>query len=119
MEYLLLIYHCEDEWARRSAAERETVYREYRALIQELRHGGQLIRGDQLKPAMSAITVRLRNGDAATTDGPFAETKEQLGGYFLVQVNTREEALAIAKRIPSARSGAIEVREVIPTRAAA
>lgn len=116
MQYLLLIYHSEDEWTRRSAAEQEAVYREYRELIQDLRKTGHLIRGDQLKPAASAATVRLRNGDAVTTDGPFAETKEQLGGYFLVQVNTLEEALGIAKRIPSARIGAIEVREVVPTR---
>jgi hypothetical protein len=117
MQYLLLIYHSEDEWALRTADEKEAVHRQYRELIQELRKAGQLIHGDQLMPSLSTVTVRSRNGDASITDGPFAETKEQLGGYFLVEVNTREEALAIAKRIPSARSGAIEVREVIPTRA--
>ncbi len=116
MQYLLLIYHCEDEWTGRSAAEQEGIYREYRELIQELHRNGQLIRGDQLRPAASSVTVRLQNGGASTTDGPFAETKEQLGGYFLIHVNTLEEAVAIAKRIPSARSGAIEVREIIPTR---
>ena len=115
MQYLLLIYHSEAEWARRSAAEQEAVYQQYRALIQELRKSGQLIRGDQLKPAANSVIVRVGNGNAGTTDGPFAETKEHLGGYFLVQVNTREEAVAIAQRIPSARTGAIEVREVIPT----
>jgi len=115
MEYLLLIYHSETEWTRRSAAEQEGVYGEYRNLIQELRRSRQLIRGEQLKAAASSVTVRVRNGEARTTDGPFAETKEQLGGYFLVQVNTLEEAVAIAERIPSARTGAIEVREVIPS----
>jgi hypothetical protein len=115
MRYLLLIYHCEAEWTRRSVAEQEAVYQEYRALIQELQKSEQLIRGDQLKAAADSVIVRVRNGNAGTTDGPFAETKEQLGGYFLVQVNTREEAVAIARRIPSARTGAIEVREVIPT----
>ena len=116
MQYLLLIYHSENEWTRRSAAEQESIYREYRELIQQLRKSGQLIRGDQLTPATTSVTVRIRNGSAGTTDGPFAETKEQLGGYFLVEVKTREEAVDIAMRIPSARTGAIEVREVIPTR---
>lgn len=116
MQFLLLIYHSEAEWTRRSMAEQEAIYLEYRELIQELRKSGQLIRGDQLKSAANSVTVRVRNGDSGTTDGPFAETKEQLGGYFLVEVNTREEAVDIAKRIPSARTGAIEVREVIPTR---
>jgi hypothetical protein len=115
MQYLLLIYHSENEWTRRSAAEQEAIYREYRELIQQLRKSGQLIRGDQLKPATTSVTVRVRNGNAGTTDGPFAETKEQLGGYFLVEVKTREEAVDIAMRIASARTGAIEVREVIPT----
>lgn len=116
MQYLLLIYHSEKEWTGRSVAEQEGVYREYRELIQELQRNGQLIRGDQLKAVESSVTVRLQNDNVSTTDGPFAETKEQLGGYFLVQVNALEEAVAIAKRIPSARSGAIEIREIIPTR---
>lgn len=115
MEYLLLIYHSESEWNQRSPADREAIYQQYRQLIHELRKSGQLIRGDQLQPTASSVTVRLRDGNAATTDGPFAETKEQLGGYFLVRVNAREEAVGIAKRIPSARTGSIEVREVIPT----
>jgi hypothetical protein len=115
MEYLLLIYHSESEWSQRSAADQESIYQEYRQLIHELRKSGQLIRGDQLKPAASCVTVRVRDGNAARTDGPFVETKEQLGGYFLVRVNAREEAVGIAKRIPSARTGWIEVREVIPT----
>jgi hypothetical protein len=115
MQYLLLIYHSENEWTRRSAAEQEAIYREYRELVHQLRTSGQLIRGDQLKPAMTSVTVRMRNGSAGITDGPFVETKEQLGGYFLVDVKTREEAVDIAMCIPSARTGAIEVREVIPT----
>jgi|SRR5690348_17356832 len=119
MQYLLLIYHSENEWTRRSTAEQEAIYREYRELIQQLRESGQLIRGDQLKPATTSVILRMRNDSARMIDGPFAETKEQLGGYFLVEVNTREEAVEIAKRIPSARSGAIEVREVIATRAEA
>ncbi|HEU5234159.1 MAG TPA: YciI family protein [Terriglobales bacterium] len=115
MEYLLLIYHSEIEWTQRSADDQEDIYQEYRQLIHELRKNGQLIRGDQLKPSASSVTVRLREGNAATTDGPFAETKEQLGGYFLLRVNTRDEAVRIARRIPSARTGSIEVREIIPT----
>jgi|SRR5690348_3517768 hypothetical protein len=116
MQYLLLIYHSEREWARQSSAEQEAIYREYRDLIQQLSKTGELIRGDQLKPAATATTVRVRSGAIDSTDGPFAETKEQLGGYFLVQVDSLEQARAIAARIPSARSGAIEIREVIPTK---
>ena len=115
MQYLLLIYHSEIDWGRLSPAQQEVIYREYRDLIQELAASGQLIRGDQLKPASAATTVRLRNGNTDRIDGPFAETKEQVGGYFLVKVKTLDEALKIAARIPSARDGAIEVREVIPT----
>lgn len=116
MQFLLLIYHSEAEWTRRSTAEQEAIYLEYRELIQELRESGQLIRGDQLKSAANSVTVRVRNGESGTIDGPFVETKEQLDGYFLVQVNTLEEAMGIAARIPSARTGVIEIREIIPTR---
>jgi hypothetical protein len=116
MQFLLLIYHSEAEWTRRNTAEQEAIYLEYRELIQELRESGQLIRGHQLKSAANSVTVRVRNGESGTIDGPFAETKEQLGGYFLVQVNTLEEAVGIAARIPSARTGVIEIREIIPSR---
>ena len=74
------------------------------------------IRGHQLESTANSVTVRVRDGESGTIDGPFAETKEQLGGYFLVQVNTLEEAVGIAARIPSARTGVIEIREIIPTR---
>ena len=112
MQYLLLIYHFENEWAGRSTAEQEVIYREYRELIQELHANGQLIRGDQLRSAASSVIVRLQNGNASTTDGPFAETKEQLAGFYLVEARDLNDAIQIASKIPPAREGSVEVRPV-------
>jgi len=114
MQYLLLIYHPETEWAQTELASKETIYREYRDLAQQLSQQGKFVSGDQLRPSETATVVRVRNGKTATTDGPFAETKEQLGGYFLIDVGSLDEAVAIAAKIPSARMGAVEVREVMP-----
>jgi len=114
MQYLLLIYHPETEWAQTDHVSKETIYREYRDLVQQLSQQGKFVSGDQLRPAETATLVRVRNGRTATTDGPFAETKEQLGGYFLIDVGSLDEAVAIAAKIPSARMGAVEVREVMP-----
>ena len=115
MQYLLLIFHSESEWGKLDSGQQSSIYSEYRQLIQNLSQDGKLLAGDQLKPAASAATVRVRNGKVSRTDGPFAETKEQLGGYFLVDVAGLDEALAIAARIPSARAGSVEVREVSPS----
>ncbi len=112
MQYLLLIYHGEADWAKLSATETESTYKEYRQLIQQLTETGKYLGGNQLKPTATATTVRVRGGKRVLTDGPFAETKEQLGGYFLVDANDLDEAMAIAARIPSARDGSIEVRPV-------
>ena len=112
MQYLLLIYHNESEWLQRDSSQQQATYREYRQLIQELSEAGKFRAGDQLKPAKTATTVRVRNGKKGRTDGPFAETKEQLGGYFLIDVGTLDEAVEIAARIPAAQSGSIEIREV-------
>jgi hypothetical protein len=112
MQFLLLIHHVESERYARNSDEEAAVYNEYRQLMQELSAGGKLLGGDELKPTSSATTIRVRNGKRTVTDGPFAETKEQLGGYFLVNVNDLDEALAIAARIPTARTGSIEVRPV-------
>jgi len=112
MQFLLLIFHPESEWMKLDAAEQSSIYAEYRQLMEDLSRNGKFLAGDQLKPAATAATVRVRNGKAMRTDGPFAETKEQLGGYFLVDVAGRDEALAIAARIPSARLGSVEVREI-------
>jgi len=110
MEYLLLIYHSEAGWEKMTSADTADLYREYGQLRDELSGKGKFLGGSQLTPTTMATTVRVRDGKRVVTDGPFAETKEQLGGYFLVNANDLDEAIAIAARIPSARSGTIEVR---------
>jgi len=110
MKYMLLIYHEEKRWNQLSEAERQEFYVEYRKLRGELQSSGQFLDGSQLQASTFATSVRVRDGKALVTDGPFAETHEQLGGYFLIQAATPEEAISIAKRIPSARMGTIEVR---------
>ena len=112
MQYLLLIYGAEKLWDKYTEPERQTIYKEYRELIQELQKDGKFIGGNELQPISMATTVRVREGKKSVTDGPFAETKEQLGGYFLVEARDLDEAMAIAERIPSATSGSIEVRPV-------
>jgi hypothetical protein len=113
MKYLLLIYQNEKEWAAHTEAEVQKIYQEYGQLRQELTASGNFIGGSQLHPIATASSVRVRDGKPLTTDGPFAETHEQLGGYFLVEAKNLDEALAIAARIPSAREGTIEVRPIV------
>jgi hypothetical protein len=110
MQYLLLIYHDEGRWGALAEAERQEIYAAYRALQEELQRSGKLISGNELQPTSTATTLRVRNGKAGVTKGPFAQTKEQLGGYFLVEAEDLDDALAIAARIPSATMGSIEVR---------
>jgi len=108
MQYLLLIY---DDEKRFSKGYSSTELSEYRSFGKEF--VGAIKGGNALQPTNSAATVRLRNGKVLTTDGPFAETKEQLGGYYLVEARDRDEAVAIAARIPGARFGSIEVRPIM------
>lgn len=112
MQYLLLIYAPESHWESMPQPERNKIYQQYRELIGELQKDGKYLGGHELQPTSSATTVRIRNGNRAVTDGPFAETKEHLGGYFLVEAKDLDEALSMAARIPSATSGSIEVRPV-------
>ena len=119
MQYMLLIYSAEQEWAHLSDEERNAIVREYFALSDELREKGAYVAGAPLQPTSTATTVRVRAGEHVTTDGPFAETKEQLGGYFLIDADSAEEALEWAARIPAARYGSIEVRPVLPVPAEA
>ena len=114
MQYLLLIYGEESRWDGLGPAERDSVLDEYTAFTQSVADSGQLRGGNELPPTPRARTVRVRNGKRSVTDGPFAETKEALGGYFLIEADTEAEALEIAARIPSARWGSIEVRPIIP-----
>ena len=113
MKYMLLIYHDETGWAGKSESERQEIYAEYRQLIGELSSRGQYVAGDQLQPAATASSVRVREGKQMVTDGPFAETREQVGGFFMIEANNQQEATSIAARIPSARMGVIEVRPVV------
>jgi hypothetical protein len=113
MKYLLLIYQDEQAWHKLGEAERQDIYGEYRALREELQSAGTFLDGSQLQPAATAASIRIRDGEALVTDGPFAETHEQLGGYFLVEAKTPDDAIAVAKRIPSARMGTVEVRALV------
>lgn len=113
MQYLLLIYDTEGDWAKMTPAEQGAMYQEYGQFTREITENGKFVAGNQLKPIASATTVRVRGGKQVVTDGPFAETKEQLGGYYLVNANDLDEAIAMAARIPSARTGSIEVRPLV------
>jgi hypothetical protein len=113
MQYLMLIYESEAQWDAIKEPDKQEIYKAYRELIQDLEKASKYKGGNQLQPISTATTVRARNGKAAVTDGPFAETKEQLGGYMLVEAKDLDDALAIAARIPSSRTGSIEVRPVV------
>jgi len=112
MQYLLLIYENEKNYATMSENESKKIMGEYFAFTEEIKKAGKMVAGDALQPTHTATTVRVRDGKRLTTDGPFAETKEQLGGYYLVNGKDLDEAIAIAAKIPSARYGSIEVRSV-------
>jgi hypothetical protein len=113
MQYLLLIFDDERVWGDMSEEERGKLYSEYGTFSTELRESGAYVAADQLQPSTTATLVQVRDGDTLTTDGPFAETKEQLGGYFLIDVESLDEAIEWAAKIPSARKGTIEVRPVV------
>jgi hypothetical protein len=114
MQYLLLIYGNEDYFGKLSAAEQGKVLQEYTAFTKSIAGSGHLRGGNELDVTSKASTVRVRDGKRMLTDGPFAETREQLGGYYLVEAKDLDEALALAARIPSARWGSVEVRPIIP-----
>jgi hypothetical protein len=111
MKYMLLIYL--DEKKPLSETEREACYVESRQLAHEIHAHGQYLAANPLQPTAMATSVRVREGKRLVTDGPFAETHEQLGGYFLIDAKDLDEALAIAARVPMARKGTVEVRPVI------
>jgi hypothetical protein len=114
MEYLLLIYHSEAEGAKMSPADLSAMYGEYFKFTEEIKKSGNYIGGNPLKPTTTATTVRVRDAKKVVTDGPFAETKEQLGGYYLIEAKDLDQAISIAARIPGARFGSIEVRPILP-----
>ena len=113
MQYLLMCCFEERLWEKVPARERDGIMREYGELVQGLVQSGRYLAGARLQSTSTATTVRGRNGKPAITDGPFAETKEQLGGYHLVECKNLDEAISIAKRIPTLRvGGTVEVRPV-------
>ncbi len=109
MKYMLLIYTDENSW---SVGEREHCFEESTQLTQELAAKGQYLAASPLHPVAMATSVRVRDGKPLVTDGPFAETHEQLGGYFLVEARDLNEAIVIAARIPGARKGTVEIRPI-------
>ena len=112
MKYILLIYANEAQWENRSEADAKAMLAEYGELARDLQRSGRMRGGDRLQPTATATTVRVREGKTLTTDGPFAETKEQLGGYFLIEAKDLDDALAVAARVPGARTGSVEVRPI-------
>lgn len=114
MQYLLLIYGNEAHWKTLGEAERTAVLNEYLEFTKSIAQSGHYRGGNELNSTATAATVRVRDKKRLVTDGPFAETKEQLGGYFLVEARDLDEAIALAARLPTARWGSIEVRPIIP-----
>jgi len=113
MKYLCLIYDDEKKWDSMAKTEAETMMGEYFAFTEDIKKSGHYVAGEALQLTQTATTVRLRQGKVSTTDGPFAETKEQLGGFYMIDARDLNDALAIAARIPSVRTGCIEVRPVV------
>lgn len=113
MQYLLLIYRDEALVEKATEADFKAMNQEYFGFTQNIVKSGQFRAGDALQPTRAATTVRVRNGKTLTTDGPFAETKEALGGYYLIEAKDLDEAIGIAARIPGARDGSVEVRPIM------
>src|SRR5678815_4481654 len=115
MKYLLLIYESEAGFAGMSGDEQARIFEEYMVYTKNIKKSGNYIGGEALQAISTATTVRVKNGKTLTTDGPFAETREQLGGFYLVEAKDLDEATSIAARIPSVRFGCIEVRPIMET----
>jgi hypothetical protein len=113
MKYALLIYAAEKDWNDKSAEEQKRIYDEYWAYTMELKKSGRMLSCEPLDPTSTATTIRVRNGKTIPTDGPFADTKEQLGGIYVVDVKDLNEAIAWASKIPDARNGSIEIRPLM------
>ena len=112
MRYLCLIYDEEKKIADMPQAEQEKFMGDYFTFTDDIRKSGHYLAGEALQPVNTATTIRVRNGKISTTDGPFAETKEQLGGYYLINARDLNDAIKVAAKIPSARLGTIEIRPV-------
>ena len=119
MQYMLLIYGDEKGWMNMPPDELKKMYADYTTFSKELATSGAMIGGNELKPVSTASTVRVRNGKVMTMDGPFAETKEQLGGYYIIEVPDLDAAIKWAAKIPSALNGSIEIRPLASGEASA
>ncbi len=113
MQYMLLIYNPPTDWESIPAEQRQAVMEAYGSFTEELQASGKMVAGDALQAISTATSIRVRDGETLTTDGPFAETKEVLGGYYLIDVETLDEALEWGAKIPGAQFGTIEVRPVV------
>lgn len=113
MQYMLLIYDAEKTWEDMPEPEKTRLFGEYMKFTNDIKASGHFIAGDALQPVRTATSVRVRGGKTQTTDGPFAETREQLGGYYLINAKDLDEATKIAAKIPSATIGTIEIRPVM------
>jgi hypothetical protein len=118
MQYLLMIYENEKVWVDMPEAQRNSMFGEYMTYTSDIKASKHFIAGDALQPVATATTVRVRNGKATVTDGPFAETKECLAGFYMIEARDLNEAIQIASRIPPAQVGSIEVRPIRPIREA-
>ena len=112
MKYLCLIYQNERDRTNYTQDQTDAMSAEYFAFTDDIRKSGHMLGGDALQPTHTATTVRVRNGKVSTTDGPFAETKEQLGGYYLIEGKDLNDAIQVAARIPGAKTGSVEVRPI-------
>ena len=113
MQYILLIYENEASQGTRSADEMQKLYTEYMAFTGAIKQSGHLRAGEPLEKTSTATTVRVKDGKTLRTDGPFAETREQLGGFYIVEAKDLDEAVSLAARIPGAKTGCIEVRPIM------
>ena len=113
MQYMLLIHSDESVYPKMSKADLKKLMDEYGKFTQELQMSGAMVSTHRLGPTQTATTVRIRKGETMITDGPFAETKEQLGGYYLVEAKDLDEALKWAAKIPAAKYGCVEVRPIL------
>ena len=113
MQYILLIYENEAEAKARSKEESQRIFGEYMAFTGAIKETGHMRAGEPLESASTATTVRVKSGKTVRTDGPFAETREQLGGFYIIEAKDLDEAVDIAARIPAAKTGSVEVRPVM------
>jgi hypothetical protein len=115
MQYMLLIYGDEQGWGSMSDEERNAVFGDYMAFTTAIRESGAFVDGAPLQPTSTATCVQVRSGEQLVTDGPFAETKEQLGGFYVIEVDNLDDAIEAAAQCPGAQTGTMEVRPILPT----